>query len=67
MEGQKTTLYAGVPSVGVFVSTDRGDTWGPLSAGLPAALFTGELKLDPLPPTTLYAVTNAGVFSLDPR
>jgi len=38
-----------------------------LSGGLPAALFTGEILLDPLPPTMLYAVTTAGVYALDLR
>jgi len=62
-----STLYAGVRQVGAFVSTDRGATWGTLSGGLPAALFTGEILLDPLPPTMLYAVTTAGVYALDLR
>lgn len=63
-----STLYAGIPGAGVFVSTDGGATWALLGSGLPAELFTGALALDlhdPASPATLYAATaGEGVFRL---
>jgi photosystem II stability/assembly factor-like uncharacterized protein len=45
----------------VFRSTDRGDTWQPISGNLPDAPVN-DLIVDPLLPATLYAATDLGVF-----
>jgi PKD repeat protein len=48
-----STLYAGT-AAGVFRSTDSGDRWSPINAGLPGLQVTA-LALDPTEATTLYA------------
>jgi photosystem II stability/assembly factor-like uncharacterized protein len=60
------TLYAairdGYSSVqtGVFKSTDGGATWSAANIGLPSPPAIEQLVIDPLTPTTLYAVSSAG-------
>ena len=58
-----STLYAGTAGGGVFKSTDAGGTWSALNTGL-TDLAVNALAIDPLTPTTLYAGTGTGVFSL---
>ena len=57
------TLYVAVSPGGVFQSDDGGIDWRPLSTG---QTFVGAsaLAVDPLAPTTIYALTNEGVFSI---
>jgi hypothetical protein len=62
-----STLYAGTPENGVFVSTDAGVTWTSASAGLPASTAIGrqtlyatyDLATDG---QVVYAATAAGLF-----
>jgi len=53
---------------GVFVSTDRGDSWSSLTGGITGGLdpsgVTG-LALDPRPSGPLYAATRHGLYALD--
>jgi hypothetical protein len=56
------TLYAGTIG-GVFISTDGGETWSEVGAGLPSARVA-VLALDPATPATLYAGTDGGLFVL---
>jgi hypothetical protein len=64
-----TTIYAaspyGPPGGGLFKSTDAGATWTALKQGLPAygtLPWVSILVIDPLTPTTLYAVAVASGF-----
>ena len=50
-----TTLYAGVFGGGVDKSTDGGENWRSVNAGLP--LDVSSLAIDPVTPTTLYVAT----------
>ena len=59
------TLYAGTDE-GVFKSTNSGASWGAASTGLPPGSFFGDpravvpvafIGVNPVQPTTLYAVT----------
>ena len=52
-----STLYAGTDSVGVFKSTDAGDTWISADTGLPDGYSVAALAIDPHTPSTLYAGT----------
>ncbi len=45
----------------IYRSTNRGDTWVPISGNLPDAPVN-DLVVDPLLPGTLYAGTDLGVF-----
>jgi len=54
------TLYAG--GIGVFRSTDSGNTWTAASTGFPTYAYAQCLAIDPKTPTTLYAGTGGGVF-----
>ncbi len=58
-----TTLYAALYPGGVFQSEDGGTNWRPLNTG---QKFTGatNLTIDPLGPTTIYASTGGGIFSM---
>ena len=61
-----STLYLGdfgVEKLGVFKSTDRGETWRRISSGL-AVGWVSALAVDPVVPSTLYsAIADAGLFS----
>jgi cysteine-rich repeat protein len=57
------TIYAGTFG-GVFLSTDRGRHWTPLSPGLPGGII--GLALHPGPPLTVYAGATGGVFQFVP-
>ena len=54
------TLYAGQVAGGVSMSSDCGDTWRPMNAGL-TDTDVWALAIDPTTPTTLYAGTRGGV------
>jgi photosystem II stability/assembly factor-like uncharacterized protein len=41
--------------LGVFMSTDSGDTWTQLTNGLPGDLSATDIAMDPLNPNVLYA------------
>ena len=63
-----TTLYVGgfdstTRIGGVFKSTDGGQSWSALNAGLTTSQVW-QLAIDPQTPTTLYAGTTTGVFAL---
>ena len=51
-----STLYIGTSSDGVFRSTDGGNSWSAVNAGL-TNLFIQALAIDPQTPSTLYAGT----------
>src|SRR5207245_2292373 len=53
------TLYVGTRADGVFRSTDGGESWSAVSAGLPNLPVTA-LAIDPQTPTILYAGTERG-------
>lgn len=56
------TLYAGTRIKGVFKSSNGGETWHAINAGL-SNTTVQILAIDPLTPTTLYAGTwGGGVF-----
>jgi hypothetical protein len=50
-----SNLYAGTGTNGVFKSTDGGDSWHP--TGVTAIRAVNTLAIDPVYPTTLYAVS----------
>jgi len=50
------TTWSGGVGVGMFKSTDGGETWAHISAGIPYQSFSA-LLVDPLHPQTLYAAT----------
>jgi photosystem II stability/assembly factor-like uncharacterized protein len=59
------TVYAGTYN-GVFQSSDGGDSWSALNAGL-NGFVVDALAIDPRPPGALYAGTRSGgVFVLSP-
>ena len=49
-------LYTGFEYVGVFKSTDAGESWFPINSGLDKLYITG-LAMDPELPDTVYAAT----------
>jgi len=58
-------IYAAMASGGVFISSDGGSTWDPISDDLPV-LTIGAVAIDPQSPNTIYAGTweaNAHSFS----
>jgi photosystem II stability/assembly factor-like uncharacterized protein len=68
-------LYLGMSSGGTFESTDRGESWRPLNAGI-AADFLPEpdpefghdphcVALHPLRPDRLYQQNHCGIYRLD--
>ena len=62
-----STLYAGTPENGVFVSTDAGATWISANAGLPASTTFGRQTLHVVYALAtdgqfVYAATAAGLF-----
>ena len=65
-----STLYAGFvphtftadgesPTGGVFKSTDGGETWNEFQNGMPATFVVTALTIDPLTPSTIYAVVTS--------
>src|SRR5260221_7467691 len=61
---QPTTLYAfpGSDGGGVFKSTDSGNTWQSVAAGMSAGscdIHVNDVAIDPTQPNTVYAATNA--------
>jgi photosystem II stability/assembly factor-like uncharacterized protein len=57
------TVYAINGSLGVLKSTDRGESWNPVNAGLPVEHGVTVLAIDPLNPDMIYAGTaGSGVF-----
>lgn len=69
-----STIYLTVLWQGVFKSADAGATWQPVNNGLPTGpaydpadedgqvVYAEWVVLDPQTPTTLYAVTNRGIY-----
>lgn len=57
-----STIYAGTQNGNVFKSTDAGDNWAPISAGLSFPNFVRALAIDPQTTTTIYACTTNGLF-----
>ena len=63
-----STLYAGTPENGLFVSTDAGTTWASANTGLPASTAVGRQKLLTIHALVtdgqlLYVATGAGLYS----
>jgi photosystem II stability/assembly factor-like uncharacterized protein len=54
------TLYVGT-SAGILKSTDSGDDWLPMNAGLLTTKIS-VIAIDPVNPQTLYTGTDSGVF-----
>jgi photosystem II stability/assembly factor-like uncharacterized protein len=60
-----STLYLGSNRRGLFKSTNGAASWMPMNAGL-GSVNVKAIAVDPVAPTTVYAVTPAGLFrSLD--
>jgi len=61
-------MYGMPCGAGVFQSTDGGGSWSPVNTGLtdPSgnAPSVNALAIDPLTPSTVYAATDAGLFSI---
>jgi hypothetical protein len=57
------TIYAATSTMGVFKSTDGGDSWHAVGTGLNEADVTG-MAIDPDMPGSLYAATTTGVFKI---
>jgi photosystem II stability/assembly factor-like uncharacterized protein len=59
-----STIYVGTNGLGVFKSTDRGESWQGSSAGLfyDSDLIIRALTIDPGTPATIYASTSGGLF-----
>ena len=55
------TLYAATSS-GLFKSTDAGGSWSSLNSGLPSNASIQSVYLDPLHPSTIYAVGSNDVI-----
>ena len=49
----------------LYHSPDRGVTWRALDAGYPGVPWINDVAVDPLDPSTLYAATSAGLFSIE--
>jgi photosystem II stability/assembly factor-like uncharacterized protein len=70
-----THLYLGLSSGGVFESTDGGDDWRPLNAGLQSPIFPDQepeygqdphcMRLHPAMPDRLYQQNHCGIYRLD--
>ena len=71
-----TTLYASVSAsgsrlslfglrldIGVFKSTDAGQSWRPINTGLGTPASILSLALDPTSPSTVYAGSDDGMFT----
>jgi hypothetical protein len=55
-----TTLYAGTDLLGIFKSTDGGVNWNTINNG--TAYPSGEIAINPITPTILYAGANSALF-----
>ncbi len=58
-------LTAGT-STGIYQSADKGRNWTPMSAGIPKGAEIRDMAVYKDPPTTLFAATDQGVFSITP-
>ena len=68
-------LYLGMSSGGTFESTDRGESWRPLNAGISAEFLPEPdpeyghdphcIQLHPLAPDRLYQQNHCGIYRLD--
>jgi photosystem II stability/assembly factor-like uncharacterized protein len=47
-------IASGNPGRGIYKTTDSGDTWQPVTNGLPSSLNPGSLEIDPSASGTLY-------------
>jgi hypothetical protein len=63
-----THLYAGTASLGVFMSTDNGASWTPISSGLPLSLNNINYSVNSLVVngSSLAAGTDKGVYMVTP-
>ena len=57
-------MYAGAVSGGIFKSVDAGESWHPLTDGLPN-LAVGCFEMDPSHPDTMYLGTGEGYYNGD--
>jgi photosystem II stability/assembly factor-like uncharacterized protein len=55
-----TSSYESVLSIGIYRTTDGGNSWSPVNDGLD--LRTNDLQIDPVDPDILYAATDGGVY-----
>ena len=55
-----TSSYESIEGIGIYRSTDGGDTWQAINEGLD--LETNDLQIDPVDPDVLYAATASGVY-----
>lgn len=55
-------VYAGTDRNGLFKSTDCGEHWRAMNAGLPNKSGVYKLKIDSKSSNTLYAITTTGLF-----
>ncbi len=62
---QPERLYVTVAQQGVFVSEDRGVTWGALNTGLEVADVYGSVVLDGARSEVIYIQTSRGVWSYE--
>lgn len=53
------TIWVGLPSGGLWVTTNGGSTWAPLSDGLPAIGVSG-IVIHPTTPNTIWILTGDG-------
>ena len=51
----------------LYHSPDRGASWRALHTGYPGVPWINDVAVDPSDPSTLYAATSAGLFSLESR
>ncbi len=55
-----TSSYESIEGIGIYRSTDGGDSWQAINDGLD--LETNDLQIDPVDPRILYAATASGVY-----
>jgi photosystem II stability/assembly factor-like uncharacterized protein len=62
VERKPWTIHSGSMEGGIFKSTDSGDTWTKLGAGLPSGVMVGRIgvTISPANPDRLWAVIEAG-------
>jgi photosystem II stability/assembly factor-like uncharacterized protein len=60
-----TTLYAGGPTCGIWMTANGGSSWAPVGDSLPT-LALAALAIDPVAPKRVYAVlAGAGIYRSD--